>query len=170
MDDLDKTVRVDSAGFISLPLVGQVQVAGKSVSQVELELEILYGKKYLQSPEISLFIKESAGQRMTLDGEFRKPGVYSTTTQTTLLRAVAQAGGLSKIADEKKIFVYRNYNNQKLVANYDLKSIREGKVLDPKVLGGDTIIAFTSDAKIATENLKQALGIASNAARVATPF
>ena len=168
VDQLDKTVQVDSNGRFSMPLIGQVTAVKKTVPALENELEQKYGAKYLQSPEITVFVKESAGQRMTLDGEFNKPGIYPTSANTTLVQAVALGSGLSKISDEKKVYVFREFNGQKLVANYNLKDIRLGKLKDPKIYGGDIIVAFPSNAKIASENLKQALGAAVNVARVST--
>lgn len=170
VDQLDKTVQVDSNGRFSMPLVGAVEAAGKSVSALELELERKYGANYLQSPDITIFIKESAGQRMTLDGQFVKPGIYSTSSTTTLLQAVALGSGLTAISDEKKVYVFREFPNKKLVANYDLSAIRKGKQRDPRIYGGDVVVAFPSNTKIAARNLRQALGAAVNITRIAAPL
>lgn len=163
VDDLDRTVRVDSNGRISLPLVGAVPVAGKTIPAAEAELERIYGDKYLQSPEITIFMQESAGQRVTMDGEFRKPGIYPITSNTSLVQSFALAGGLSDIADESKVYVFRKYGNQTLVANYSIKAIRAGKQPDPQVYGGDVIVSFTSATRVAAKNLREALGIATSA-------
>ena len=170
VDQLDKTVQIDSRGFVSMPLIGQVQATGKTVSNFELELERLYGVNYLQSPEITVLVKESVGQQVTMDGEFLAPGIYPTNPGTTLLQAVAQARGLSTLADEKKVFVYRDFQGEKVVANFNLADIRAGKISDPRIFGGDVVVAFKSQAKVAAENLKAALGIAVNASRAAAPF
>lgn len=170
VDDLDRTVRVDSNGRISMPLIGVLQAGGKTIPAVETELERKYGARYLQSPEITVFMKESSGQRMTLDGEFKKPGIYPTSTSTSLVQAVAQAGGFSELADESKVYVFRQFGKTKLVANYSIKAIRNGKKLDPRLFGGDIVVAFTSSSKVAINNLKSALGVASSAARIASPF
>ena len=170
VDDLDRTVRVDSNGRITMPLIGAIQAAGKTIPTVEQELERLYGVKYLQSPEITVFIKESSGQRMTLDGQFNKPGLYPTTSSSSLLQAVAQASGFTSLADESKVYVFRQFGETKLVANYSIKDIRNGRKSDPRLFGGDVVVAFTSSSKVAINNLKSALGLASSAARLATPF
>lgn len=170
VDQLDKTVQVDSNGRFSMPLIGAVQAAGKTVSAIESDLEVRYGANYLQSPDITVFVKESAGQKMTLDGEFVKPGVYNTGSTTTLLQAVALASGLTPLSDEKKIFVFRSFGDKKLTKNYNIRDIRAGKISDPRIYGGDVIVAFTSDTKIAARNLREALGAAVNVTRVVTPF
>jgi polysaccharide export outer membrane protein len=170
VDDLDRTVRVDSNGRITMPLIGAIQAAGKTIPTVEQDLERIYGVKYLQSPEITVFMKESSGQRMTLDGQFNKPGIYQTTTSSSLLQAVAQASGFTSLADETKVYVFRQFGETKLVANYSITDIRNGKKSDPRLFGGDIVVAFTSSSKVALNNLKSALGIASSAARLAVPF
>ncbi len=133
-------------------------------------MEKKYNAKYLQSPDITIYMKESAGQRVTMDGEFSKPGIYPTASNSTLLQAVALAGGLTKIADEKKIFVFRQYGAQKLVANYSIKDIRAGENRDPRLFGGDVVVAFTSRSKVAAQNLREALGVATSASRLVVPF
>jgi polysaccharide export outer membrane protein len=170
VSELDRTVRVDSNGQIKMPLIGTMKVAGKTIPVVELEMEKKYNTKYLQASDITIHTKNSAGQKITMDGEFNKPNIYPSTSTSTLLQAVALAGGLSRIADEGKIFVFRQYKTQKLVANYSIEDIRAGKSRDPRLFGGDVVVAFTSKSKIATENLKDALGIALSATRLAVPF
>ena len=153
-----------------MPLIGMVKVAGKTIPVVEKEMETKYNTKYLQSADITIYMKESAGQRVTMDGEFSKPGIYPTASNSTLIQVVALAGGLSAVADEKKIFIFRQYDAQKLVANYSIQDIRAGKSQDPRLFGGDVVVAFTSKSKIAKQNLKDALGIAVSATRLAVPF
>lgn len=166
--DLDRTVQVDSRGIINLPLIGAVQAAGKSARQLESEIAAKYDANYLQSPQISVFVKESMGQRVTVEGEVRKAGIYPVTSETSVLAAIAQSGGLSDIADESRIFVFRRYGNERLVAHVNLREVRKGKRNDPRIFGGDVIVVFSSKGKIAMKNLREVLGIASSA-RVLIP-
>lgn len=168
VDNLDRTVQIDASGRISLPLIGSVAAQGKTIPQLEQEIESRYGAKYLQSPDVTIFLKESARQRVTVDGEVARSGLYPVASNATLLDAIALAGGMKDIADTGKVYVYRDAGNgTKLVANYDVKQIRNGKARNPRIFGGDVVIVFTSQSKVAMNNLKEALGIASSAARVA---
>lgn len=164
VDELDRTVRVDSNGRISLALIGTLDAKGKTIPQLESEIEAKYASNYLQNPEVSLFMKESAGQRVTVDGSVNKPGIYQVTSTTTLLQIIAEAGGFREIADEKKVYVFRQFGDRKLVANYSVADIRTGKKPDPRIFGGDVIVSFDSSAKVAARNLREALGLASSAA------
>lgn len=163
VDELDKTVRVNPNGSIALPLIGELQAKGKTIPQLESDIEASYRTKYLQNPEVSVFMKESAGQKVTVDGAVNKPGIYSVSSTTTLLQVIALAGGFKEVADETKLYVYRDISGKKLVANFSVKDIRGGKKSDPRIYGGDVVVSFDSDAKVAAKNLREALGMASNA-------
>lgn len=163
VDELDATVAVDASGRISLALIGAVEAAGKTARQLEAEIERLYGASFLQSPEVSVFLKESFGQRVTVEGEVRDAGIFSTSSGSSLVRVIALAGGLSDIADPGKVFIFRDYADQRLVAQYDLGAIRKGNAPDPSIVGGDVVVVFASGTRIATRNLREALGIATGA-------
>lgn len=167
VDNLNRTVQVDSGGQISLPLIGTITAAGKTVRQLEQEIETAYGAKYLQSPDITIFVKESVGQRVTVDGEVNRAGIFPVSSNSSLLDAIALAGNFSPVGDASKVFVYRNIGQNTLVANYNVEAIRAGKLRNPRIYGGDKIVVFPSKSKIAMSNLKDALGIASSAARIA---
>lgn len=167
VDNLNRTVQVDASGQISLPLIGAMIAAGKTVRQLEKEIETAYGAKYLQSPDVTIFVKESVGQRITVDGEVNRAGIYPVSSSASLLDAIALAGGFNAVGDGGKVFVYRNFGQSRLVANYNVEEIRAGKNRSPRIYGGDVIVVFASKSKIAMNNLKDALGLASSAARIA---
>lgn len=167
VDNLNRTVQVDASGQISLPLIGTLTAAGKTVRQLEKEIETAYGAKYLQSPDVTIFVKESIGQRITVDGEVNRAGIYPVSSNASLIDAVALAGGFNNVGDAAKVFVYRNIGQNTLVANYNVEEIRAGKNRNPRIYGGDKVVVFASKSKIAVNNLKDALGLASSAARLA---
>jgi polysaccharide export outer membrane protein len=167
VDNLNRTVQVDAGGQISLPLIGTVTAAGKTVRELEQEIETAYGTNYLQSPDVSVFVKESIGQRITVDGEVTRAGIFPVSSNSSLIDAIALAGGFNPVGDAGKVFVYRNIGPNTLVANYNVEQIRAGKSRNPRIYGGDKIVVFASKSKIAMNNLKDALGVASSAARIA---
>ncbi len=163
VDTLDATVQVDNSGNISLALVGSVSVAGKTLTDLETELEQRYGARYLQRPDITVSMKESVGQRVTVDGEVRRAGLYPIAGQATLLQVIATAGGFNDIGDPDKVYVFRTYGGQQLVAQYNVTAIRSGKRPDPRIYGGDVVVSFASGMKVLGSNLKDALGLARSA-------
>ncbi len=167
IEKLNREVQIDAAGNISMPLVGTVRAAGLSARELERDLMRLYGTRYLQNPQIAVNTKESAGQRVTINGEVKLPGVYPITPGTTLMRALALGRGFTPIADPRKVFIYRKIGGIQYVAQYDVTAIQAGRRADPKVFGGDIIAVFPSSMKVAMENLKSMLGLATQAGRLA---
>jgi polysaccharide export outer membrane protein len=135
-----RTVRVNAAGAITMPLIGGVVVAGLTQSQVETHLASLYGEKYLQNPQVAVFIKEFTTQRITLDGAIARPGIYPLVGQMTLLRVIALGGGFGAIANQTEVKVFRQTNGKRQVASFDIDRIRAGKDDDPPIQGDDLIV------------------------------
>jgi polysaccharide export outer membrane protein len=153
---LSRTVQVEGTGRISFPLVGGVVAAGRTVSEFEAEITRQLGAKYIQSPQVSVFIKESVGQRITVEGAVRKPGVYSLKGKTTLLQALAMAEGINDIGDYN-ISLLRVTDQKRISARFDVSAIRAGQAADPLVYGGDTIVVDESPGRTGLYVLKSAV-------------
>ena len=139
--DLKRTVRVNSTGMVSLPLIGSMALAGMTAQQAEAAIAARYGEKYLQDPQISVFIKEFTTQRVTIEGAVAKPGIYPLTGQITLLRAMALAGGRGDLANLDNVMISRTGPDGKLTSSmYDLDLVRSGDIPDPVVLPEDVIV------------------------------
>jgi polysaccharide export outer membrane protein len=141
LENSKRTVRVNAGGFITLPLLGSVTVAGLTQQQVESHIAGLYGEKYLQDPQVSVFIREFTTERITIDGAVAKPGIYPLVGQMTLLRALALAGGFGQIANTTEVKLFRRAEKgDREVATFDVDKIRSGKEEDPLVRGDDLIV------------------------------
>ena len=150
VEELTKDVRVNSNGQISLPLIGGVMAGGRTIPELETELATKYSSGYLQKPQVSVFVKEFTSQRVTLEGAIAKPGIYSITGKTTLIQAIALAGGVDdKTADLGGILLMRNVDGKRMAAAYDLRLVRRGESEDPLIYGDDIIIVEQSASKTA---------------------
>jgi len=98
VEKLNKTVRVSSQGNISLPLLGVLRVKGLTANQLERELTELLAQKYLQNPQVSVFIKEYRSQRISVLGAVKQPKVFEVTGHRTILDMLAMAEGLREDA------------------------------------------------------------------------
>ncbi|MFU8833376.1 MAG: SLBB domain-containing protein [Wenzhouxiangella sp.] len=98
VDELSREYRVNGAGNILMPLIGQVGVGGMSLGEVESAVTDAYAEKYLRNPQISAEVTEYRSQQFTVVGAVENPRVYNTTRQTTLIEALAMAGGISREA------------------------------------------------------------------------
>ena len=85
LDELSKTVRVSEDGRISLPLVGEVEVEGITKAALEKKLSQLLEEKYLQDPQVTVFISEYQSKRVSVLGAVRNPGPYELLGRQTLL-------------------------------------------------------------------------------------
>ncbi len=105
LDDLNTTVRVSEEGKITLPLLGEVKVQGLTKTEVEKELARLLEKKYLQNPQVTVFIKEYQSKRVSVLGAVQNPGPYELLGRQTLLQIISEAGGMTEDAGETIIII-----------------------------------------------------------------
>lgn len=157
--ELTKTLQVSSGGEISLPLIGRIDVGGRMVSEVEREIEQKLAKDYLQSPQVSVFVKEYTSQRITVEGAVNNPGVFPISGRTTLLQALAMAKGPDRTADESGVIVFRTDGDTKTAAVFDIGPIRTGETPDPVLVAGDVVVVDQSAGKTAWRNLRESIGV-----------
>jgi len=101
--DLKSVVRISGDGMITLPLIGQVRAAGRSIDQLSGKIEFLLADGYLINPQVSIFIEEFRNLKATILGNIRSPGLYELSGQTTLLELISKAGGLLEKAANQAI-------------------------------------------------------------------
>jgi polysaccharide export outer membrane protein len=142
--DLSRTVQVDSEGQILLPLLGQVPAAGRTVSQLSQQIAAAYGDKYVRDPKVTVSVKDSVSQRVTVNGAVIQPGIYPISSGTTLMQAIALAKGPDPKLASDKVAIFRTVGQQRTEAIFDLGDIREGKSVDPQVAGNDIVVVDTS--------------------------
>ncbi len=161
--ELSKSVQVADSGTINLPLVGEVPAAGKTAQEVERELTKKLGAKYLQSPQVTVFVKEYNSQRVTIEGAVKKPGVYPVRGKTSLLQFIALAEGLDPAAQDE-IVVFRQADGKRIAGKFDIEEIRAGRLADPLIREGDVIVVGSSGMKAAWQNFLKAVPAAAQMA------
>jgi polysaccharide export outer membrane protein len=156
--ELSRTVRVNTNGGVTLPLIGTVQAGGLTGQQLEAQIAAKLQEKYLQEPQVSVFIKEFISQRVTVSGEVNKAGVFPVSGRTTLMQAIAMAGGLARFGDENDIKVFRDRRDgTREVLDYDLETIRKGEVEDPVVHTSDLIVVGKSSGRAALKDVTETI-------------
>ena len=149
VDQLSRTVRVNSRGLVSLPLIGAVNVGGMTAQEAETAIAGLLAANYLQNPQVSVFIKEYTSQRVTIEGAVQKPGIYPLRGETTLLRSLALAGGQAALSDMNEVLLFRNdASGKRQVQSYDVERIRKGELDDPVVVNDDVIVVNRSKTRV----------------------
>lgn len=143
-EELSQEVRVNPNGNIALPLVGTMKAAGLTQEQLTQTIKSKLSAKYMQNPQVSVFIKEFNDQEVTVEGEVKKPGVYPIKGKMTLVQAIAKSEGLSDLADENKVILFRAPGKAYLLS---MDAIRKGQMKDPYLKSNDKIIVQTSRSR-----------------------
>ena len=170
-DDLSRTVQVGDNGLITMPLIGSVQAAGRTAQEVEVRIASLLKAKYLQSPQVTVFIDQYNSQKVTVSGAVKKPGVYPVRGKLSLQEAIATAEGLDNVADASDVLVFREVGGQRVAVRFDLNRIRSGVEEDPLLQAGDIVAVESSGVKTALRDYAAAFGtfsVLSSAATFAT--
>jgi polysaccharide biosynthesis/export protein len=137
--DLTLRVRVDSHGVVSLPLIGDLKLAGMTVRDAQLSIaHELVDRQLVKRPEVSLFIEESAAQGITVSGEVNTPGIYPLAGPHKLYQAISAAGGLTAKAGHRVIILHAGRDDRKEVI--DLLADESLDKVNVAVYPGDTII------------------------------
>ncbi len=148
VDQLSRTVRVNSRGLVTLPLVGPLAIAGMTAHEAEAAISAKLAESYLQNPQVSLFIKEFTTQRVTIEGAVNRPGIYPLRGQTTLLTSLAMAGGQASLSDMSEVMLFRGDASGKRVGTvHDVERIRRGEIEDPLVVNDDLIVVNRSKSR-----------------------
>jgi polysaccharide biosynthesis/export protein len=142
-----KEVQTDASGRISFPLAGVVEAAGRTPAEVEDVLEERLRKGFVRDPQVTVNLKETVSQVITVDGQVKEPGLYPVIGRMTLVRAVATAKGVADFAKLDDVVVFRTVGGQQYAALYNLKAIRRGGYPDPEVFANDVVIVGDSQAK-----------------------
>jgi polysaccharide export outer membrane protein len=145
--DLSGDYQVDLTGNISLPLVGEVAAANLTTAQLDQKLTEVLGSKYFENPDVSVGIKASTRRSVTVDGAVKQAGTFPIVGPTSLMQAVALAGGTTEDANSRRVAIFRTIGGQRQAAAFDLASIRHGQAKDPAIYPGDIVIVDGSGVK-----------------------
>lgn len=150
-------VQVDASGRILLPLIGAVTASGKTTTELSAEIATKLQQRYLQNPQVSVLVKNSVSQNVTVEGAVVQAGVFPLQGRTTLLQAVAMAKGPDRDANLRRVAVFREVNGQRMAAAFDLAAIRAGRAPDPEILGRDIVVVDGSAIRSVWRDVVSAL-------------
>jgi polysaccharide export outer membrane protein len=127
------TVRPD--GIISVPLVGDLKVAGLTTGQVETAIvDLLKTKEILKEPSVTVGIAASHSRKYYIYGEVNKPGANDLVVPTRVSEALANAAGFKEFAKTTKIRIIREVpGGSPLVFKYNDKDVSHGKKLEQNI-------------------------------------
>lgn len=142
--DLSREMQVDASGRIAMPLVGTVDARGKTAQELAATVETALRGRYVRNPEVTVNIKSSVSQVVTIDGQVVEPGLYPVTNQMTLLRAIASAKGMNEFARSEEVVILRTAEGRRIAGLYNIEAIRRGAYDDPPIYANDVIVVGDS--------------------------
>ena len=128
-DDLTTHKKISKEGTVEIPMLGTVQLGGKTIDEARTMIREALQADYLVHPEVSLSIFEYAKRRYTVLGHVAKPGIYEFSGEETisLLQAIGQAGGYARLGDPKKITIQRITPTGKQIIKIDANAMAKDK-------------------------------------------
>jgi len=130
--------RVSQEGMLPLPLLGDVRAAGLTLTDLEQSLRARYAQ-YLHKPQVGVYIKQFRGQRVTVTGEVRNPGMLELTGPKTLIDLLSLAGGIGDKAGSQ-VHLYRQGPDGRQSYVIDLQALaRNPGLVNMPVQAGDVI-------------------------------
>ena len=138
--DFSRSIQVRSDGKISLPLLGEVQAAGRTPLQLEHDIATKL-LNYMTKPEVTVMVEQTNSKKFNILGQVTKPGSYSLALAPTIVDAIAIAGGPKDFAKQKSIYILRQNpgsGQARIVFNY--KDFLKGKIQNVKLEPHDTVV------------------------------
>jgi len=132
-------VRLD--GKITVPLIGDVAAAGRTIEQLTSEVTNRL-KGFLETPQVTITLAQAVSARFFVIGEVSRTGAYPLTGRTTVLQALALAGGFREFAKRERIVVIRGKRGERNAIPFNFRDVGDGNKLDQDIVleSGDTVI------------------------------
>lgn len=126
--ELTRTQKIGPDGRISLPLVGQIMAADRTIAEVEADASTAYASQ-LRRPVVEVTLKTAGPLKVWVDGEVKTPGVYDMPADIDAYQAVIQAGGYLPTARQDEVaLIRRGRGGTRMMRAVDLRP-RRGEVV-----------------------------------------
>ena len=139
--ELTKQLVLRPDGKITYPLIGEVQAAGLTVKELQTEISKRL-EKYVTDANVTVILLKAEHYKIYVTGKVNKPGDFVVGRPTTVMQAIAIAGGLTPFASPGSIVVLRNTGGKEEVYPFDYKAVARGQFLEQNrtLLPGDVVV------------------------------
>ena len=141
-DDVKRTVQIDPSGNIYLPMAGEIQASGLTISQLREEITSRLSK-YLLDPQVDIHVLTLRSQKVYILGEVKSPRSLILDRKMLVWEAISDAGGFTNDANEKKVLLVRSEKDVARVTafNLDIRGmLKNGKIQRNVYLKNDDIV------------------------------
>ena len=140
-EDLDREVLVRPDGGISFPLVGDIQVSGRTPLEVQDEIRNRLAR-YVPDAEVTVSVEKISGYTIFVLGEVNEPGQHTLGRYVDVVQALTLAGGTTPYASESRIRVLRRQDGREVVFSVNFNDIKRGRGLQQNIIlqSGDVVV------------------------------
>ena len=139
--DLERKVLVRPDGGISFPLVGDIQVSGRTPLEVQDEIRSRL-QRYVPDAEVTVSVDKISGYTVFVLGEVNKPGQFTLGRYVDVVQALTLAGGLTPYASERNMQILRRQDGREVTFSFDFRDIKRGRQLEQNIIlqSGDVVV------------------------------
>jgi protein involved in polysaccharide export with SLBB domain len=138
-EEVGGAFQVQEDGSIDFPLIGRVNVLGMTQAEVAALLETKLGEGYLRDPHVTVVMTSRENLEVSVLGEVAKPGSFPYVEKLTLVQAISNAGGLTEIAQTRRVKLTRKGPQGVGTYEVSVKAITDGREKDILLQPGDII-------------------------------
>jgi polysaccharide export outer membrane protein len=140
-EDLAKPVLVTPDGGISFPLAGNVQAAGRSAAEIQVEIADRLAK-FIPDPVVTVAISQISGNKIYVIGKVTRPGEFVATSYLDVVQALSVAGGMTPYAAANKISILRRTDGKLSSIPFRYGDIEKGENLQQNIIlqSGDVVL------------------------------
>lgn len=140
-EDLDRKVLVRPDGGVSFPLVGDIQVSGRTPLEVQDEIRSRLAR-YVPEAEVTVSVDKISGYTIFVLGEVNKPGQFTMGRYVDVVQALTLAGGTTPYASERSIQILRRQDGREVTYKFDFRDIERGRDLSQNIIlqSGDVVV------------------------------
>jgi polysaccharide export outer membrane protein len=139
--DVSTSVPVRSDGKISLPLLGDVQAAGMTPTQLAADISVRL-KEFMAAPRVTVIVTAMNSRRAYVMGQVMRQGAVAVVANLTVLQAISSAGGVAQYANVKKIYILRTEGGKQRRIPFNYEAVIKGRDPEQNIIlkPGDTIV------------------------------
>ncbi|MGC6505034.1 MAG: polysaccharide biosynthesis/export family protein [Coraliomargaritaceae bacterium] len=140
--DLDKQVRIEADGTVTLALIGKVKIAQMTVAEAQALITDLYDRDFLVDPQVNVLVVSFSPKFVRVLGHVGNPGMVDIPPdkELTLIDAITQCRGVSRLGDDRKLTITRSDQGEETQAfEVNFRKIKRGEAKDFVLQEGDII-------------------------------
>lgn len=138
--DMTRTLTIDPAGNVSIPLAGEIHAAGLTVPQLKEEAARRLAR-YLKNPQVDISVTTLRSRKFHVLGEVHSPGTFAMNQTMYVWEAIPKAGGVTEDANESRVLLVRKEGGDGKVTVVDIReAIREGTFDESLILASGDVV------------------------------